>query len=346
MKTNFPIKKLVRQTWMIAMLSELFIFIFTFNIANEDIKKAFIYSLIALVFFSLTGFINIGVLLLLERRFSFPLSVFRRLQIFFNIILIICIYIIAVVCSRYFDHYLLNVFNLSTLLIVLSLIVMSFMTLQNNIILEDEKNRSDLENSNLKTANAEAANKLLLQQIHPHFLFNALNTLKTLYKKDPKVGEEYLICLSDFLRASISKKNTNLTRLKDELKLCLDYLEMQKMRFGEAFTFSIAISEEKLENSFMPHFSLQPLLENAIKHNELTEESPLHISIEQEGEWIRVTNNLQLKTTTEGSTGYGLANLAERYRVLSNDELIIEDNGKTFSVMLKILKDENHNNRR
>jgi len=79
------------------------------------------------------------------------------------------------------------------------------------------------------------------------------------------------------------------------------------------------------------------LLENAIKHNELTNESPLYIFIEQNGDWVKVTNNLKPKITSETSSGSGLANLSERYRILSGDEFIIEDNEATFSVSIKIM---------
>ena len=197
-----------------------------------------------------------------------------------------------------------------------------------------------MENSRLKAANAEAANQLLRQQIHPHFFFNALNILKSLYKLDPIAAEEYLVCLSNFLRISISSNNIKIIPLKDELKLCEDYLGMQKIRFEDALVCSVSITNEALENGFVPSFSIQPLLENAIKHNELTQASPLHISIKQEGDRIRVSNNLKTKTTTEVSTGSGLANLSERYRILSNDELIIEADETSFSVSIKILSKE------
>jgi LytS/YehU family sensor histidine kinase len=112
---------------------------------------------------------------------------------------------------------------------------------------------------------------------------------------------------------------------------------MQKIRFGNALICSISIEEATLESGFVPSFSIQPLLENAIKHNELTEEFPLHIMIKQDGDRIKVSNNLKLKHTSEASTGSGLANLSERYRILSNDELLIETNDTAFSVSIKVL---------
>ncbi|WP_110829853.1 sensor histidine kinase [Pedobacter nutrimenti] len=215
--------------------------------------------------------------------------------------------------------------------------------LQNFIIVQDANNKTQLENSRLNASKSEAVHQLLLQQVHPHFLFNALNILKSLIKKDPPGAEEYLVRLSGFLRASLSSHKREVATLQEELKLCRDYLEMQKVRFGEALLFSFRVSQEKENSGVLPLFSLQPLLENAIKHNELTPASPLHIEIGVYDGWIRVLNNIQMKASTEDSTGSGLANLAERYALLSGDEIEIKDDGNTFSVSLKILNHENRN---
>jgi two-component system, LytTR family, sensor kinase len=348
MKSKFPIKNLSWLTYWMSFTSGFFVFAFLFLFAKPgDFPRAIIYSITAFILMASTGFANIGVLLLLERKLARHSFAFVLLRFIFSYLFNFCIFIIGLVFFTYYDNWLMSLVHLDSpyiLIIVVILYSTLCLTQQNSVILQDQKAHSDLENSILKTANMEAANQLLRQQIHPHFLFNALNTLKSLYRRNPKTAEEYLIRLSDFLRASISDNNARLTRLKDEIKLCLDYLEMQKIRFGQALVFSVTISDDKLENGYVPSFSLQPLLENAIKHNEITEESPLYISISQEGEWVRVKNNLQLKVTSEASTGSGLSNLAERYRILSNDELIIIDDGKYFSVSIKILGNENNNN--
>ena len=218
--------------------------------------------------------------------------------------------------------------------------------IQDLILLREKKTRIELENAELKIKNVEATNQHLKQQIHPHFLFNSLNTLKTLIKKNPDRAEDYLVMLSDFLRASISTDTPNIVKLKDEIKLCLDYLEMQKIRFGEALQYNINIPQEIQNSGFVPVFSLLPLLENTIKHNILTNELPLHIKVEYENEMIITTNNIQPKLTTEATTGLGLANLAERYKILSGDEIIINKNENEFFVSIKILDNENSNHRR
>jgi two-component system, LytTR family, sensor kinase len=218
--------------------------------------------------------------------------------------------------------------------------------IQDLILLREKKARIELEYAELKIKNVEATNQQLKQQIHPHFLFNSLNTLKTLIKKNPDKAEEYLIMLSDFLRASISADTPNVIKLKDEIKLCMDYLEMQKIRFGEALQYTINIPESIQNSSFVPVFSLLPLLENAVKHNSLTTEFPLHIKIEYENGWIITSNNIQAKLTIESSTGLGLENLSERYKLLSADKIITNKSETLFSVSIKILDSENSNHRR
>ena len=215
---------------------------------------------------------------------------------------------------------------------------------QDLLLLREKKAMIESENAQLKIKNIEATYNQLKQQIHPHFLFNSLSTLKTLIRKEPKDAEIYLKKLSDFLRASITLNNENIVKLSDELKFCLDYLELQKGRFGEALKYSIEIPEE-VKSGFVPVFSVQHLLENAIKHNALTVENPLLIQVKYNNNRIIVTNNIQAKSDTEETTRRGLANLADRYRILSGDEIIFQSDENHFSVSLKILENEDSNHR-
>ncbi|NRF38052.1 sensor histidine kinase [Pedobacter foliorum] len=224
-------------------------------------------------------------------------------------------------------------------LAVLSIWILNTMilVLQNLVILQQRKTQTEIENLQLKANMSETANLLLRQQIHPHFLFNALNTVKSLYKNDFKQGENYLVHLANFLRVSISNQTTTTTLIKNELEFCLDYLKMQSIRFGTAMEYAIDISQEHIEKGYLPFFSLQPLVENALKHNSLTEESPILITIKDENGYLLVSNNLQPRSYKETSTGQGLLNLAERYRLLGEDAIIISADNSFFTVKIKIL---------
>ncbi len=242
----------------------------------------------------------------------------------------------------------LNGWRLIVFLMYSTLIIHAFIFLiQNYVLNQFEQSKIQMELLELKAAISEAVNQLLQQQIQPHFLFNALNILKSLIRKNPKRAEEYLLHLSDFLRLSISKNSSGVATVADELKICRDYMEMQHIRFGSAIRFQIDIenTDEVLQQK-IPFFSLQPLLENAIKHNELTIENPLYIKIEHQGQYIIVSNNLQLKSILEASSGNGHSMLKERYNILNDDSPIFKTEGQIYSVSLKILKSEYSNRRR
>ena len=214
--------------------------------------------------------------------------------------------------------------------------------IQDLVLLQEKKTKIESENIQLNIKNIEAANQKLKQQLQPHFLFNSLNVLKTLIRKQPDNAEAYLKRLSDFLRASVSFDNVNTVKFEEELKLSLDYIEMQKIRFKDAIHFEVSIPEE-IKVGILPIFSIQLLLENAIKHNAFTIESPLFIKLFYNDGWITVSNNIQQKIAEDSSPGMGLTNLSERYKIISGDEINIQSNDSDFSVSIKVLTNENCN---
>lgn len=216
--------------------------------------------------------------------------------------------------------------------------------IQELVFLREMKSKIELENAQLKIKNSEALYLQLKQQIHPHFLFNSLSILKSLISINPVLAEEYIIRLSDFLRVSISSNAENLVKLEDELKLCIDFIEMQRIRFGKALGFSYKIPDQVLSSGFVPVFSIQLLLENAIKHNIMSEKYPLLINISCNEGWISIVNNIHKKLSAELPTKSGLLNLSERYKLLSGNDIVIKETANTFTVSIKILNDENRNN--
>lgn len=337
MKSKYPIKKLsilnIGMTFACVLFSVVIIYI---NTGSVNISKLIIGVIILL----LTSFSNILLLVYYKKWFNIEVYVALSFTVSF------LVFFLVSSAWLWLKQKSITFPSIYPLIIVGFLINSFFLIVQKYVINQEDKINSDIENAQLKVANAEAANQLLRQQIHPHMLFNSLNTIKSLYNRNTADADEYLAYLSDFLRASILNNNIKVIPLDDELKLCEAYLAMQKIRFGEALTWFISVSNSgTLEKSFIPSFSIQPLVENAIKHNELTEKYPLHISIKQTNDRIKVSNKIRLKECTETSSGFGLANLAERYKHISDDEVIIEDNDHIFSVSIKILNHENSNHR-
>ena len=190
------------------------------------------------------------------------------------------------------------------------------------------------ENASLKYSNIESEYKLLKAQINPHFLFNALNISKSLIKTHPENAEKYIVQLSEFLRRSINNQQKSVT-LQKELDNCEQYIRLQKMRFENAFTYSVDVRERHLDKK-LPFYALITLLENAFKHNSFEEDNPLLISIKTRDDYIQVRNNLKIKNGVV-STHTGLSNLNQRSKLLSGFEIIIDNDGQYFSVQIKLL---------
>jgi two-component system LytT family sensor kinase len=251
-------------------------------------------------------------------------------------------------------------FHLIALLAVDTVILI----LQDLVVTREKNAAIELENSRLRMRNVEAMNLQLKQQVQPHFLFNSLSALKSLIGHSPEQAGEYLVRLSGFLRASMSSHAMSVVLVGRELELCVDYLEMQQIRFGDALRFSVDVPDLVREREYVPVFSLQLLIENAIKHNVLTRERPLSIRVMYADGAIRVANNLQ-KMPGAGapagearapageaganvgeargnlgdravSEGTGLVNLRERYRALTGDPVLIEEGEHEFSVTIKV----------
>ena len=207
--------------------------------------------------------------------------------------------------------------------------------LSNLIILQFQKESAELEVKQLKVNNLEAQKTILLQQLQPHFLFNALSTLKSLISENPTNAENYTVRLSDFLRYSVQAKNNEVVSLMDELAFTKNYIELQKVRFEDSFLCQINIPEQYLAKN-IPVYALQTLVENAIKHNSFTDKKPLLIEVVIEGSRIKVTNNLSLKTLQIPS-GTGLENLNQRYKLIADSEIEIIKTEINFTVFIDLL---------
>jgi LytS/YehU family sensor histidine kinase len=189
------------------------------------------------------------------------------------------------------------------------------------------------ENAELKFSNLEAEYKLLKDQINPHFLFNALNTSKSLIKTKPIAAEQYIVNLSDFIRLMINNQQKSAS-LKEEIDMLENYITLQKIRFEDAIKVSIDINEKNLGYK-LPFFTLVSLFENAIKHNVLTNEMPLNIELYDENEWIVVSNNIQPKFVMATSRT-GLININKRSKILTEQDIEVENDSNHFTVKVKL----------
>jgi two-component system LytT family sensor kinase len=222
---------------------------------------------------------------------------------------------------------LVNILGINSIILIIS----------NTITLQYKNAQTEKELTNLKIQNLEDEQQQLIKQLQPHFLFNALSTLKYLIKTDAELAEEYLIKLSEFLRFSISSHKNKVVPLSEELQFTFNYIEMQHIRFTGSFTCSIDITEEEIPKYILPIYALQTLVENAIKHNAFTEETPLIVEIVfREGNLI-VSNN-KIPKFIENKGGVGLQNLSKRYMLFCGKEIQINETIDRFEVIIKLIK--------
>jgi len=187
----------------------------------------------------------------------------------------------------------------------------------------------------LKQEKLKSDYKLLQDQINPHFLFNSLSVLMSEIKHNPDVAYEFTKKLSDVYRYVLQNKNHQIVKLQKELQSVNAFIYLHKIRLGEKLQVSVLVREE-LNEKFLPPMTLQVLVENAIKHNIVSETKPLEISIKGDSEGITVQNNLQEKTIID-STQTGLSNIKMRYSLLGSKNIKITKTGDEFCVFVPLL---------
>lgn len=343
MKNSLPFANLHRLTLLTNICINLFVLVLLIinKTASPGLMLASILKSFAVIY--MLGLSNIFALYFVREKFPHSFKKLEWLRYTISVLVSLAISIILTLFFDFLDGKPAFVFDQNRVLVMIITFVIFYaltVLMQDQVILQHSKTEAELENVRLQAAVSEASNLLLRQQIHPHFLFNSLTILKSLYKKDSVKGEFYLTRLANFLRASVSSPYSKISLLQTELMLCLDYMEMQKIRFGSALVYQVNVSAQA-KNRYVPFFSIQVLLENAIKHNMLTIDSPLEIKVYDTEGNITVENNLQIRAQKEVSTGQGLANLTERYKLLSGDPVEIKQNSHTFSVTIKMYENEN-----
>lgn len=203
------------------------------------------------------------------------------------------------------------------------------------ILLMREGQQKSHENEQLRTAYLEAELELLKGQLNPHFLFNSLSSLSGIIRENPELAQHYVSQLSKVFRYSLQQSGANLVTLGEELDMLRSYGELLTMRFEKAFKLEINIDKPWFKAK-IPHLSLQLLLENAAKHNIATLKKPLKVQLCIDGNYVSIRNNLQEVTTPGDSTGIGLSNLNERYKILLNREIVINKTNEQFIVKLPL----------
>lgn len=176
----------------------------------------------------------------------------------------------------------------------------------------------------------------LKNQLDPHFLFNSLNVLVSLIEENPKAATKFTTSLSKVYRYVLEQRNKELVTVDDELSFARAYVGLLKTRFEDSIEIDIPEKSSNPEMKVVP-LSLQLLLENAVKHNVVSDSKPLKLRIYEENHQLIVENNLQKKQVPGSSSGVGLQNIASRYQLLTKRKMSISQDEQFFRVQIPIL---------
>lgn len=185
--------------------------------------------------------------------------------------------------------------------------------------LERDKERLLEENELLHQENLMARFETLKSQVDPHFLFNAMNTLYTLVETEPAKAREFIASFSALYRQVLNSRERTIVPVQEELQLARHYVFLQHIRFGNSLVVDIDVPASAL-SGYLPPFTLQMLLENAIKHNVISAAKPLHISVTAQNGRLIVRNDLRPRGGASAGTGTGLENIRRRYAMLGASE--------------------------
>lgn len=178
----------------------------------------------------------------------------------------------------------------------------------------------------------------LKQKVNPHFLFNSFNTLSSLISENPDRAERFLDELSKVYRYLLRSNESGMSTVEQETKFIESYAKLLETRHGEGFQLDIKI-DPAFRDRQIPSLTLQLLVENAVKHNIISRQQPVKVLIHSlpEGSLV-VENNLNKKTKPLGeSTGIGLSNIREKYRLLGHPEVNIGETNGHFIVKIPLL---------
>jgi sensor histidine kinase YesM len=308
------------------------------NFSHWKIKLSFLYTILIAflvwqgnryLLFSLRSYFNwykkplhkIGILLLSISFYTIPLSVLMLAGWY------------KIFTNGQTDR---QVIFSSTLVIMICVIFITHV--YETAFLVKESESEIVRNEQLERAKAEAELEALKNQIDPHFIFNSLNTLSHLIEEKPIKAKQFNDNLADVYRYILQNKGRELVLLQEEMIFLNDYFSLLKIRFENAVQLNIQVEKTFYQQFLIPPISLQLLAENAIKHNEFSDEAPLIIIVSLENNTLVVHNDKRKKELRKESSKIGLHNLQERYRLTTSGEIIIDEDENNFTVTLPLLQ--------
>lgn len=232
-----------------------------------------------------------------------------------------------------------NIFYQFVAICVLAVVL--FTLLYETLYLSKEREEDSKLVQQMDSELTQAELKALSNEMDPHFIFNSLNAMNYLILNNPVQAQLFNNHLAKVYKYFLLNKNRKLIPLAEELAFIESYFFLLEIRYDQNIRLDIALNEEQEHNVMIPPCAVQVLIENAIKHNMFSEEEPLHIALRMNGAFLEVTNNVRPKSYPHNSTNTGLKNLALRFRLICQQEVVLKDNNNQFIVQLPIIHQKN-----
>ncbi|WSO28064.1 2TM domain-containing protein [Chryseobacterium sp. MYb264] len=337
-------KNLIPLFWVSLGTSMFFFLVFTEQKSLENFMLTVLVSFMYSFFLGLgNGFLNE----FLNKKFPWSEATTKRAVISIisiliaNIILVyFCNYVNFVLIQRgattqeYFSgkYNFINWFTIN-----IALLISAFLHARGFMEELKKTSKKEVVEQKLIAKSANAQFESLKNQLDPHFLFNSLNVLSSLIDENPKQAQKFTASMSKIYRYVLEQKDKELVTVEDELEFAKTYCDLLKTRFEDSVDFVFDVRKEDFREFVVP-LSLQLLLENCIKHNFATSSKPLMITIYSENNTLCIENNLQVREQIKESSGIGLANIVQRYALLTKRNVFIEKSEDYFKVKLPILE--------
>ncbi len=275
-----------------------------------------------------------------HKRFKDQVTQWKSL-IWFAVVIIASYVVVNAVVGRIvifvFPEVLLTDEENTAITIATILIILLMLAIYEGLYYYNRFRASESKRTELERLATEQSLNTLKNQVNPHFLFNSLNTLVTLIPEDEKMAVRFVQELSKTYRTILDLRDEKLITLQKELNALESYIYLLKTRFQGKIDIQNALDIDTKDFLVLP-LSLQILIENAVKHNIVSNARPLQVKIEVDDGFLIIRNNLQRKRQVSSSTKLGLANIKSRYDLIAHESIEIIETEKEFIVKLPLIQ--------
>ena len=339
-----PIKPHLTKALFIGGIIFLITFLIRFVSVGMEVfsPKLYVYFAYCMFYSVVLYAVNVVLYAQLDKIFKYDMYSAKRLVIGFisSFIVTLCtvfllrLFIRIVIEGKSFDSFLSNETpddyvgsSIITFVVLLAIHLLSFYKAVQEKRVKEQK---------IIAGTASAKFESLKNQIDPHFLFNSLNVLSSLIEENPENAQRFTTSLSKIYRYVLEQKDKELVSVEEELAFAKTYMNLLKMRFENSLFYELPETVPNPEAKVVP-LSLQLLLENTVKHNVVSEQRPLNIRIFMDADYLAIQNDYQKKEVLQERKGVGLQNIINRYGIITNRKVLIEQNEQTFTVKIPVL---------